>query len=112
MAKVEIAEELKKEIFKKFKAHSHEIFDLLYSLGKNPKKGRTIGQASGIVIKELKYEGFRFYFITNGYKLRVLSLEKLKDLVIRFIRMSSKKSQQKVIDEIKIILRKLGEEGF
>ena len=112
MAKVEIAEELRNEIFKKFKEHSHKIFNLLYSLKENPKKGKTLGQVSGIVIKELKHEGFRFYFITDGYKLRVLSLEKLTDLVIRFVRMSDKKSQQKTIEEIKSILRKLGEQGF
>ncbi|MBI2043702.1 hypothetical protein HYT25_04915 [Candidatus Pacearchaeota archaeon] len=112
MAKVEIAEDLKEKIFKKFKGESHEIFSLMYSLKENPKKGKPVGQVGGIVIKELKYRNFRFYFITDGYRLRVLSIEKLKDLLIKFVRMSDKKTQQKTIDEIKDVLRKFGDEGF
>ena len=112
MAKVEISEQLKKEILKKFKSESNKIFKLIYSLKDNPKKGKEISQISGIVIKELKYKSFRFYFITNGHLLRVFEFEKLQDIIIRFIRMSDKKNQQKIINEIKNILRKLGEEGF
>lgn len=112
MAKVEISENLKEEIFKKFKGESLKIFDLMHSLKENPKKGKFVGQISNIIIKELKYKNFRFYFITNGYKLRILDSEELNDLLIKFIRMSDKKDQQKVIEEIKNVLRKLGEEGF
>ena len=112
MAKVEISKKLKEEIFKKFKGESKEIFKLIYSLKENPKKGKEIGQVSGILIKELKYKNFRFYFITNGYLLRVLELEKIQEIVIKFIRMSDKKTQQKTIEGIKTILRKIGEEGF
>lgn len=112
MAKVEIAEDLKEEILTKFKGESNEIFNLMYSLKDNPKKGKLVSQVSGIVIKELKYKSFRFYFVTNGYQLRVLSIEKLRDLLIKFVRISDKKNQQKVIEEIKDILKKFGEEGF
>jgi len=112
MAKVEIIDSLAKEIQKKFKDESHEIVKLLKTLEENPKKGKYVGQVANVVIKELKYKSFRFYFITNGYRLRVLSMENLKDLLIKFVKMSDKKSQQKVIDEIKNILRKLGNEGF
>ena len=96
----------------KFNGESHEIIDLLETLEKDPKKGKPMGNVGGIVIKELKYKGFRFYFITNGYKIKVLSEKDLSDLLIKFVRMSNKKEQQKVIDEIKSILRKFGEEGF
>lgn len=112
MAKVEIAESLKEEIFNRFKGESNDIFNLMYSLKDNPKKGKFIGQVSNIVIKELKYKSFRFYFITNGYQLRILSIEKLRNLLIKFVRMSDKKSQQKTIEEIKDVLRKFGEQGF
>ena len=112
MAKVEIAEDLKEEIFSKFKGGSNKIFDLMYSLKENPKKGKPVGQVAGIVIKELKYKNFRFYFITNGYQIRILGRDQLKDLFIRFVRMSDKKSQQKTIDEIKNILKKFGDEWF
>ena len=112
MAKVEISETLKEEIFKKFKGESKEIFNLIYSLKENPKKGKVLGSVGGTLIKELKYKSYRFYFITNGYLLRVLEIEKLNELMIKFVRMSDKKSQQKVINEIKNILRKLGDGGF
>jgi hypothetical protein len=112
MAKVEIIGSLAKEIQQKFKSESSEVVKLLRTLETNPYKGKPVGQVGGIVIKELKYKSFRFYFITNGYQLRVLSTEKLRDLLIKFIRMSDKKSQQGTINEIKDILRKIGSEGF
>ena len=112
MAKVEITNSLFKEIEKKFKGEAHEIIDLMGSLEENPKKGKLVGQVSGIVIKELKYKGFRFYFITDGYKLKFLNIQELSDLLIKFVRMSNKKEQQKTINEIKLVLKKFWEEGF
>lgn len=112
MAKVVITNSLEKEINKKFKSESITIFELLYSLKENPKKGKPIGQVGGILIKELKYNKYRFYCITDGFKLKVLSTEELNDLLIKFVRMSNKKDQQKVINEIKTILREVGKEGL
>lgn len=66
----------------------------------------------GIVIKELKYKNFRFYFLVDGLKLKFLSKEGLIDLLLRFVRMSDKKYQQNTIDEIKNVLRKIGPKGF
>ena len=103
---------MESEINKKFKKESVDIFELMYSLKENPKKGKSIGQVGGVVIKELKYRNYRFYFITDGYKIKFLKEEEISDLMIKFIRMSDKKSQQKVIDGIKDILRKLREKGF
>ena len=112
MAKVIITKKLEDEINKKFKGESVKIFELLFSLKENPNKGKKIGQVGGILIKELRYEPFRFYFITDGYKLKLLGKEEIEDLLIKFVRMSDKKAQQNIIDEIKMVLRKLGEEGF
>ena len=112
MVKVEIKEELKDRIIKKFKDESKIIFKQMYSLEQNPKKGKELGNVGGIVIKELKYKSFRFYFITDGHKLRVVDQALLTDLLIKFVRMSDKKTQQKIIEEIKNVLRKIGEEGF
>lgn len=112
MAKVVITELLEKEIDKKFKKESVKIFQLLFSLKDNPRKGKFIAQVGSIVIKEIKYKLFRFYFVTNGYSLKFLKSKELDDLLIRFVRMSDKNTQQKVIDEIKFILRTLGSEGF
>jgi len=112
MVKVRIVKSLFEQIKKKFKGEAHKVIDLIESLENNPKKGKPIGNVGNILIKELKYRSFRFYFIADGYKLKVLSAEKLKDLLIKFVRMSDKKSQQKTIDEIKNVLRSLGDEGF
>lgn len=112
MAKVSIAEGLKNEILRKFKAESKIIFRQMHSLGDNPHKGKLLGHVGGIVIKELKYKKFRFYFITDGYKLKIMDESKLVDLLIRFVRMSDKKHQQQTIDEIKKILINLSLKGF
>ena len=112
MAKVKITDSLFEEIEKKFKGEAHKIIDLMESLEDNPHKGKPVGQVSGIVIKELRYENYRFYLITDGFKIKMLQKEELSNLLIKFVRMSNKKSQQKTIDEIKRILKSLGEAGF
>lgn len=112
MAKVIISNLLFNEIEKKFKGESHKIIDLLESLETNQKKGKQLATIGNIALKEIRYKSFRFYFITNSYKIKFLSTEHLTDLLIKFIRMSDKKSQQKTINEIKHILRNLGSEGF
>ena len=112
MAKVEVVESLKKQIFKKFKGESHKIIDFLESLEQNPHKGKPLGNVVGFTIKELRYKNFRFYFIVDRSNINVLSREELIDLLIRFVRMSDKKTQQKTINEIRQILIKLGPHGF
>ncbi len=112
MAKVQIVLSLFEEIKKKFKGESHKIIDLLETLEKNPYKGKLLGSVGGIVIKELKYKNFRFYFITDGYKLKVMDESNLVDLLITFVRMSDKKDQQRTINEIRKILAYFGPEGF
>ena len=107
-----IAERLKKEVLKKFKEESKIIFRQMYSLRETPHKGKPVGQVGGVLIKELKYKSFRFYFMVDKNNLRILDKDHLINLLIRFVRMSDKKSQQKVINEIKNILIKFGEEGF
>ena len=113
MAKVIIDLSLEKEIKKRFnQKQALEIADLMLSLEKNPKKGKILGTVGGIIIKELKYGSFRFYFITDGFKLKYLAQKQLTDLLLRFVRMSDKKNQQKTINEIKNILIKIGPEGL
>ena len=112
MAKVEIILSLFEEIKKKFKGEAHKIIDLLESLEENPHKGKLLGNVGGIVVKELKYKSFRFYFITDGYRLKIMDESNLVDLLIRFVRISDKKDQQKTINEIKKILTNFGPSGF
>ena len=110
--KVEIVESLFEEIEKKFKKDAIKIFDLMKQLETNPHKGKILGCIGAIIIKELKYNNFRFYFITDGYKLKCIGEEELIDLLLRFVRMSDKNHQQQTIDEIKHILRTIGPKGF
>ncbi len=112
MVKVTILETLKDEILKKFKGESKIIFKQMYSLAENPNKGKLLGNVGGILIKELKYKSFRFYFISDGYKLKIMDESKLVDLLIRFVRMSDKNDQQKTINEIRKILTNFGSKGF
>lgn len=112
MAKVEIIDSLAKEIQKRFKSESHKIISLLRDLEDHPKKGKLIGAVKGLAIKELIYKKFRFYFIVDGYKINVLSEEELVDTLMKFVRMSDKKTQQKVINEIRQILIKIGPSGL
>jgi GH15 family glucan-1,4-alpha-glucosidase len=112
MAKVVIAEKLKDEILKKFKRESKTIFKQMYSLQDNPKKGKLLGSFAGIIIKEIRHKSFRFYFITEGNKLKIMDKSILEDTLMRFVRMSDKKHQQETINEIKKILIKIGPKGF
>ncbi len=112
MVSVEIVPSLEEEINKHFKGNSVNVLRHLKSLEGSPNKGKALGHVGGIEIKELRYEGYRFYFITDARKIRVFSQETLTDLLMRFVRMSNKKDQQKVIEEIKHILRTLGPSGF
>jgi len=110
--KVIITKRLENKINKKFKKESIRIFRLLYSLKENPKKGKSIGSVRNVLIKELKYENYRFYFVTDGHRLKLYDKKEINDLLFRFIQISDKNNQQKVIDEIRKVLRGLGEEGF
>ena len=112
MARVEIIRDLKDEILKKFKKEAKVVFRLMNSLGENPKKGKPLATVAGIIIKELKYKNFRFYFITDGFKIKCVSEDSLTDMLLKFVRMSDKRKQQKTINEIKQILRTIGPYGF
>ena len=103
---------LREEIFSRFKAESEAIFQRMKQLESQPARGKPLGSAGGIVIKELKYQKFRFYFITDGHVLKFGSADELASLLIKFVKMSDKKDQQKTIEIIKNILKSLGFEGF
>ncbi|MFA6073690.1 MAG: hypothetical protein WC758_06245 [Candidatus Woesearchaeota archaeon] len=112
MVKIEITQSLFEELEKKFKKDASKIYDLMESLITSPSKGKIVGTVGGIVVKELKYEGFRFYFLADGFKLKFMHEDDLVDILFRFVRMSDKKHQQQTIDEIKFILKTIGPKGF
>ena len=110
MARVIITDLLVKEIVRRFKGESHKIFLLLKSLERHPKKGKSLSNVAGVAIKEFKHGKYRFYFITDGNMLKFASEDELANLLIKFVRMSEKKDQQKVIGEIKAVLKSFGME--
>jgi len=112
MAQVKIESELFKEIEKTFKGESHEVIDLLESLETNPHKGKLLAQIGSIQIKEIRYNSFRFYFIVEGYLLKVLDEKQLFGLLIKFLSMSGKKDQQEKIEKIKEFIRTFGKEAL
>jgi hypothetical protein len=111
MARVIITKDLEEKINQKFKKESIKIIELMYSLKDNPKKGKALAQIKGILIKEIRYKSFRFYFIVEGSKIKLIDDSELIDLLIKFISMSDKKSQQKTIEQIKDFLRTFGKES-
>lgn len=108
MAQVIISPSLELEINKKFKRESVEILQLMKSLETYPHKGKTVGNIAEFVVKEIKYKNFRFYFITDGHILKFGTEDEISRLIIKFVRMSDKKEQQKIINEIKNILKSMG----
>ena len=80
MAKVIITKSLEEEINKKFKQESVEIFSLMLTLEDNPLKGKFLGVIGNIAVKELKYKKFRFYFLTDNYKIKFLKIDELKEI--------------------------------
>jgi len=68
MAIVSITKNLREEIEKKFKGESKKIFEMIYSLEENPYRGKELAHVEKILVKELKYENHRFYFVTDGFR--------------------------------------------
>ncbi|MFH1649834.1 MAG: hypothetical protein ABIA93_04755 [Candidatus Woesearchaeota archaeon] len=113
MADVRIVHDLLVNIKKTFsRSEANKVLNLIATLEGNPKKGKLVGNVGGLLINELKYKKFRFYFIVEGHKLKVFSEEELVNLLIMVVRMSDKKEQKKTIDEIREVLRKIGPEGL
>ena len=112
MIKIKILKSLRDEIHKKLKKESLKIYHLIKSLETNPHKGDNLGNVGNIHIRELKYGTFRFYFIVNGNEIQLFDQKKIVDLLIIFVDMSKKNNQQKTIDQIKGVLKKIGFKGF
>lgn len=114
MIKIYVYKQLEKEINKRLsKKEADNVFLHFYSLKQNLFKGDTITNIGSILVKELKYKKFRFYFIQSKDTLKLLSEEDLKQRIIKFIAMSDKsKEQQKIINKIKENLLDKGFEWF
>ena len=109
MVVVKIDESLVKKLEKRFNAKElKEIKSLFLTLQENPYQGDVLYAFGNFVLKEKKYKTFRFYFLHSRKILIIKDVEKLKDEIIRFIEMSKKNDQQKVIDRLKGMLGRLG----
>lgn len=112
MIKIKILNSLRDEIIKTFKKKSLEVFALIEGLLDNPNKGTVLGHVGSVSIREIRHGTYRLYFILNGHELYLFNTGKLSELLIRFIRLSKKNNQQKTIDEIKLILTRIGVTEF
>ena len=112
MARVEVTIALREEILRIFKGRALDIFSRMETLEENPSIGKPVGHVGTVVIKELKWDKFRFYCIADGHVLKFGSKEEIQTLLIKFVKMSDKKTQQETIDEIKKILTIIGSKGF
>ncbi len=104
MIRIIILNSLRDEIWKTFKRDSMKVYALIATLERNPNRGKVLGHAGGMSLRELRYKGYRFYFIVDGHKLILFNAGKIRELLIRFIKMSKKDNQQSTIDEIKRML--------
>jgi len=97
------------EIKKKFsETEGNKILDTLESLEENPHKGKLLTSVAGYVIKEVKHKKWRFYCVTDGHILRFGTEDQLLTLIIKFVKLSDQKDQQKAIDAIKTVLQSMG----
>ena len=88
MAIVVVTESLQEEVMKKFRSESKQVFSAMKALKTSPKKGKALGHVHDIVIKEIKYGKFRFYFITDGHVLKFGTREELANLFTKFVTIS------------------------
>ena len=113
MAEVEIVRSLVLEIKKRFdRGEANRVIDLIESTKDHPHKGKPLGPVGGLLIKEVRYRDFRFYFLVDAEKLKFFDEAALADLLLRLVRMSDKKTQARVIEEIRQVLLRIGPAGF
>ena len=103
MIDIYVSDKLIKDIEKRLnKSDADKVFKLFFSLEKEPYKGDILSSIGDTLIKELKHNSFRFYFILKGNTLKIMNREGLTNEIIKFIGMSKKgKEQQRVIDRVK-----------
>lgn len=108
MVIVRIDDSLIKKLEKRFnKKELKELKRVFMSLQENPYQGDLIYAFGNFVLKEKKYKTFRFYFLHSRKILIIKDVARLKDEIIRFIEMSKKNNQQKIIDKLKKMMNKL-----
>lgn len=96
---------------KKLKKHlpKQAALDLLLKLKDIvPTDGSFIARIGNVVLKEKKLSTFRFYFIYDNKQFLLLDEDELKRLIIRFIDVSKKNDQDRVITKLRADLKNNG----
>ncbi len=108
MVKVRIDDGLIKKLERKFgRADLKSIHKMFLSLEDNPLQGDMLKAFGAIVLKEIRYKSFRFYFLHSKDLLIIKDPARLRDEIIRFIDMSKKNDQQRVIYGLKDMLKRI-----
>ena len=89
--------ELKKRLNKDEYAQVKKKFQ---TLKKDPYKGKLLHVLGNVVLKELRWKSFRFYFLTSHNLIKIVAKTDLEKELVKFIRMSKKSDQTKVIKEV------------
>lgn len=105
MARVIITRTLKERILKRFGGEAETIFSKMHRLGRTPKGGKALTKIGSLMLGEIRFRGYRFYYVTDAYKVKFLSVHELEDLIIRFVEYFDKKHQHKTIEKLKDALR-------
>lgn len=107
MVVVEFSEGFEKELKKNF-SKKDAISTVKKLIQTKPTDGDYLTSVGNIILKEKRQNSFRFYYVQRLEETRFLSKEELKDFLIKFIALSKKNNQQKVIDKIKSDLKEFG----
>jgi mRNA-degrading endonuclease RelE of RelBE toxin-antitoxin system len=107
MIKIIILNSLRNKIYKIFKQDSLKVYKKIKQLKNNPNKGKILAHIGTITLREIRHNTFRLYYTIDKNKLNLFNQEKLEELLIKFIELSKKNKQQKTIDKLKEILKKL-----
>ncbi len=110
MVHIIVTKKLEKEIIKHLsKKEADNAFLFMASLEENLFRGDLLTSVGSVILKELKYKNFRFYFIHSANLFKLLSEEELKQELLKFVAMSRKgKEQQQIIDRVKREIKSFG----
>lgn len=83
--------------------------EIILSLAKTkPTDGDFISIVKDVMIRERKLKSFRFYFVQNNQNIEILTIDEIKDRILKFVAISKKNNQQDVINRLKEDLLKVG----
>ena len=107
MVVVVVTQSLDRELKKRLnKDEYYKVKRCFLTLKKDPYKGKLLHVIGNVILKELRWKTFRFYFFTSHNLIKILSDTDLEKELVKFVRMSKKNDQARVIQEIVDGLRK------